>query len=862
MYDWLTDALDDTGTVITANRRLARVLKDQFVREQIAAGAQAWRSPGIFALQDWLAHVLRASMRQASLPTRINQHQSQLLWERCLVRELPDATAGVSGLVRLSRDAWQRLAEWQISIKEVARSAQNDDQRLFASVAGRYLGILEREHWVDDAGLAQLVVDEILGGHVPPGRTFTFAGFDRERPIVGALQAALAGRGVGVNVSPPPDAQCEVALECLDNTEAEMRAAGAWARSLLQDDPQRSIAIIASDLEQQASTRTRLVREGLVPGWQYAAVSVERVLNVSYGRRLTDFPAVATALLLLRWLVHDLPSNEVGQLLRSPLFGPQGLDGRSRLELRLRKLPDRRWSPSMLSGALRSKHVTPDAAEWLNLVARLTKLRREIPRSNSPAAWAVFIDDTLRTFGWPGQGALDSRDFQLVNRWRELLNDFARLDLVNPAMAPGVAVRRVELMAAETVFQPESQAAGVQLLGPLEASGAEFDALWISGVTATRWPPPGNASPLLSRRLQREHSMPDATPADTVRYAGSMLQRLGRSAPIVVFSYPATEDDAIQTPTALLQSLQMEQGDAASDPGWHASSLTQSRRTVAADDPVPAVRDDEHVSGGAATIQLQLSEPIAAFITGRLGVKRLQAQAVGIPPPVRGSIIHDALYRLYVEKPSRSAIASWTDDDLETRLTRSVDEAFTRHERHADTTLRELLALERERIKRLLQRFIEVDVGREDFEIEGIEQEVGFASARVSMPLRVDRIDRLADGSLGIIDYKTGTRKTFLQSGGEPREIQLVAYACAVDGTIASLALANIDSREVVFDGAGRGYRNAENWDETLGVWMQSVIQACEEISRGDVRINAARGVSDARPLNLLTRYTELRRDR
>ncbi len=119
----------------------------------------------------------------------------------------------------------------------------------------------------------------------------------------------------------------------------------------------------------------------------------------------------------------------------------------------------------------------------------------------------------------------------------------------------------------------------------------------------------------------------------------------------------------------------------------------------------------------------------------------------------------------------------------------------------------------------------------------------------------------MADGSLAIIDYKTGSKKNFLRSDGQPGEIQLVAYASALEEPVASLALVYIDSREMAFNGAGRGYTNDEAWPDQLRDWQQLVQLACDEMSKGDVRVNAAQGVQDARYLNLLTRYTESRRD-
>lgn len=859
MYDWLSDALQGSATVVTANRRLARVLQRAYSDQQLRTGLEAWASPAIVAWPDWLGELVQSSTEQASLPTRLNHYQSRLLWEQCLRREFDDTATGIANLVRLSRDAWQRLADWQIPITELARSVQNDDQRLFASVAGRYLGILERERWVDDAGLAALVCELIKEGRAPLADCYIFAGFDRARPALCSVRDALSAQRCEVRSAQSASAGNRVLLASFDNAEAEFRAAGAWARRKLLREPGLTVAIIAGNLEQQSDQATRLVREGLVPGWQHADTAVAQSVNVSYGSALADYPAIAIALTLLRWLVHDLGATDVGHLLRSPLLVGVEMGGRCRLELRLRQLPDRAWSPSMISGALQSDRGDTDT--WKSLVASLSKYRREVPASASPADWALYIDEVLKGCRWPGEAALASFDFQLVNRWRDLLNELARLELVSPVMSLSSALQRLEQMAADTVFQPESGTASVHLLGPLEASGAEFDAAWVSGMTASHWPPQGNPSPLVSRRLQRRAGMPDSEPADTLEYARTVLQGLSGCAAEVVCSYPMSEGDAEQTPSELLQGLDIEYVDPFADPGWYASQLADKATPLAVADRVPPVNQDEQISGGAATIQRQLTDPIAAFITGRLGVRNPQPQVTGIPPSMRGNIIHDALYRLYLDKPSRSDIASWQEPELDDRLRQATLFAFGRHERYTDAVLYELLKLERERIERLLRHFVEVDSERGDFEIASVEQQVDFSQSAVRLNLRVDRIDRMGDGSLAILDYKTGARKNFLRSDGQPSEIQLVAYASAVDEAVASLALINIDSREISFSGAGRDYTNGDDWPGLLREWQQLVREACDDMSQGDVRINGMQGVLDARYLNLLSRYTELRRD-
>jgi hypothetical protein len=123
-------------------------------------------------------------------------------------------------------------------------------------------------------------------------------------------------------------------------------------------------------------------------------------------------------------------------------------------------------------------------------------------------------------------------------------------------------------MAADTVFQPETRQAAVQLLGPLEASGAEFDAIWIGGLTANNWPPAGNPSVLISRALQTKYDMPDATPADTHAWSEKLLRGLLESAAKVVGSYALVEDDVEQTVSDFLAEVEITESPP--DPGWHA----------------------------------------------------------------------------------------------------------------------------------------------------------------------------------------------------------------------------------------------------------------------------------------------------
>lgn len=862
MYEWLTGAVCESSQVITANRRLARVLTNVYCQQQLELGHSAWRSPPIRSWQDWLGDLYTVAELASVLPIRINSHQSRVLWERCLRREVADPLLNMPMLVRQARESWARLHDFEVPLAVCTESATGRDQNIFARAANGYRSILEAEGWVDEAGIAEKVVAGIRNGAAPVPARVTLAGFDRLTPQVETVLDTLRSAEVTVDVVSGQSGAGFANIQSYDNADAEMRAAGAWARRQLQESPDRIVGIVATHLEQDAERCARLVREGLVPGWQYAGEIYENAVNVSYGSSLGEYPAIAIALLSLRWLRDDLAGRDVSTLLRSPAIGAWPGGGRSRLELHLRRHPDRHWSPAMILGLFRGREEGPDARDWLQRVSSIDAARQQLPQRAAPSEWVVSFDDMLEALNWPGEQPLNSHEFQLVNRWRELLNDFARLRLVSASMSAGEALRRLGAMAGETVFQPESDGAIVQLLGPLEAAGMEFDRLWVSGLSASSWPPPGRPSVLLSRRLQQSYGMPDADPDDTLAYAMRVLARLAASASEVKGSFALTDADAEQTVSGLLDNDPVGVEASASDPGWHAAEMvTMASSKVVASDPVPPVLDNESITGGASTINHQIHEPFSAFCYGRLAVRPLAGIASGLAAGLRGSLIHDALRNLYSERPSQVEIASWDEEQRCKRIDAALHGVFHKQDRYADPVLRCLLQLERQRNASLLHAVVELDVTRTPFSVLDVEAALETAIEGIRLRLRIDRVDRIDDGGLVILDYKTGAKKAFRSRDGLPNDMQLVVYALAVSEPVAGLGLINVDSRAVDINGAGSDFTPDLDWDETLANWKSEVSDAAHEIRRGDVRINGLLDRRGSRPLSLLSRIAELRRD-
>ena len=358
--------------------------------------------------------------------------------------------------------------------------------------------------------------------------------------------------------------------------------------------------------------------------------------------------------------------------------------------------------------------------------------------------------------------------------------------------------------------------------------------------------------------------MPDCTPADTLNHAEQVLTRLVASGEKVVCSYALREDDIEQTASDLLTPLVSGSTIRGTDPGWYATTMTAGGNLQRVDDCVPPIAAQEKLSGGAGTIQRQLNDPISAFVHARLGARSIYPQAIGIPAPMRGNLVHDALYKMYIDLPSSADIRNWRGEELTARIDDAVNVAFARHERNSDAVLQQLLFQERRRIAGLLREFVTIDGNRGDFKVAAVEGTFEFVAGHIRLPLRFDRIDSFDNESsheIAILDYKTGSKKRLLNKENKAQEIQLFVYAAATDARVSALALVNVDSREIAFDGAGRGYTDIDEWPELLQRVKADIDTACDQLAGGDVRINIEQGIKSSRPLNLLTRYTELRHD-
>jgi hypothetical protein len=168
--------------------------------------------------------------------------------------------------------------------------------------------------------------------------------------------------------------------------------------------------------------------------------------------------------------------------------------------------------------------------------------------------------------------------------------------------------------------------------------------------------------------------------------------------------------------------------------------------------------------------------------------------------------------------------------------------------------MRHLLEIEAGWLEARVLELLEADRARAPFAIESLEKEHGVAIGGLELALRIDRIDRLQDGNLAVIDYKTGAdAEPEAWLGERPRLPQLPLYAEAVGpARVSAVAFGRVRAGETGYVGLARDAgalpglkdpstkswpRDYSSWSELQGAWERRLRVLAEEYAQGEARL-------------------------
>ncbi|MFI3320607.1 MAG: PD-(D/E)XK nuclease family protein [Rikenellaceae bacterium] len=164
--------------------------------------------------------------------------------------------------------------------------------------------------------------------------------------------------------------------------------------------------------------------------------------------------------------------------------------------------------------------------------------------------------------------------------------------------------------------------------------------------------------------------------------------------------------------------------------------------------------------------------PLRFYFYSLAKIRRDEELAEGVDAPMFGTILHDAVEKLYTPLIGVATTSvgdalrlATSGDKVERLVEGAINENYLQSKGAQTTDYTGNLLLVKEIVAKYIKGgIVAYDLAHPDFEVVGVEMkvdewfEIEGVAERVKFHGVLDRVDRLSDGTLRIVDYKTGTK--------------------------------------------------------------------------------------------------------
>lgn len=531
------------------------------------------------------------------------------------------------------------------------------------------------------------------------------------------------------------------------------------------ETPEKTVALVTLDRTLARRVASVLARWGITAddsgGQPLGSTAIGSYLRLT-ARVAAERAAPVTLLSLLKhplaaagrepWRFRAL----IRALERAILRGPRPGDGFDGLEAALIKAEDKRfdWPEArarLLGWVEEMRGLAAPLTQAMNGAAPLTEL---------VDAHVRFVEALAATHDQPGPERLWRRDdgeaaARFIDELRRAAKDFP--DVAGPDY-PGLLEA---LMAPRSVWPRFGVHPRLHILGPLEARLQHFDLMILAGLNEGCWPPVPPADPWLSRPMRQTFGLP-APELQIGMTAHDFAQ--SACAPEVVLTRAERIEGTPTVPSrwllrldTVLRAVDLEGRIGFEAEQWlawaRALDEPDAVRPVSAPTPRPPVAARPRKLS-VTEIETWMRDPYAIYARRVLRLSPLDPIAADPGAAERGQFIHQALDAFVRAHPgvlpgnALEELLRFGRDAFGDLLAQPDVWAFwwPRFERVA------AWFVDRERDRRLTIQPLATEIGG-SIELDG-------PAGPFTLTAKADRIDRLPDNRLLIIDYKTGTPPT------------------------------------------------------------------------------------------------------
>ncbi len=626
-----------------------------------------------------------------------------------------------------------------------------------------------------------------------------------------------------------------------DTTTSEILKAAQWAKAHFDNNPDKSVVIVIPqlhDIQHQLSSIFDQVFDNLL------TEIGQKSYNISLGLRLNQYPLIQGLLSILT-LSTQLQCNKIQSVLFNQIATCVYVSG----------YQQERSSRSLLINQVLSLSVDEFSLDKIDkalskcpiLEAIIKNIKREKSTNNTLESHLLTFNDTLKIWGFATDRSLSSTEYQLFNKYLKTSLELNRLSLYHTKVSAQSAIKQLDNLTTQVIFQAQASKTNIHILGALEAQGLYFDEAWVLGMTNQFLPARLNSTRFITHDISVTHRIPHTDYGLIATDATNTLENLSSLADKVVFSYALTHLENEQLPSPLVEF----------DPAINTSHIQKISPITLESivDTHTTHLEKPKIKSGVRILKDQMACAFKGF-AHRLNTPSFDAPHIGINRLEQGSIIHNALQYIYQEITSKEQLLALSIKELDSLILNKINAALKYHPNSGFKKIEKL------RLSRLIHIFIEADKLREYFCILAIEQNITANIANLEFETRLDRLDQMNNGDKIIFDYKTGTTSISSWCGSAISEPQLPIYA--ITNNVQGAALIELVSNKTNFKGLSKDpnslpkqskYKGkCQEWDEQLQIWQKTLNTASLDFQHGIATVLPNKSACDYCEFDLLCR--------
>ena len=810
----------------------------------------------VWALHDFINNLFKKHPNIKMSYRVLNGVEEKLLWESS-IKQYKKSFFDLSNIENLSETAMQanRLID-QFNIGEnTLKSEERSEEHAFFN-AWR---LLFKKHCSDKNvitfnSLLKISEEHIRNGDISIEHPICFVNFELTTPIEDSFIEACKTQ-VDIELFKTSQIKPYIESRVFLNEEHESMQIVEWCKTQIENN--KKILIVTPQLDQIIDRLTSMLDKTFHPETFTPSLSQEkRIYQFSLNTPLFHLSMVYLNLKLIELAARGTSKiNEIKNILSHSGWS----DGK--------ELCQRYKLINHLERKRRGSISTKDLIEMSELIEGLNN---ETPflkihlnhihashhkwrTKRSPSEWIKTFDEYLKNIQSSLLAPKDSFEESIYEAWSKTNETISSLDNLMGEISIQEMLDIFQYYLKKTTHQHKHQGNfKIDILGFHETTYENYDATWIMNLNEHHWPTPHQYNPFIPIKIQHDSHI--NTHEKRHLNASKILDKFTHTSPFVTLSYAKKmgEEEIFPSPTLhdfvsskLLEDINFK---------FKKNEFNHEFIEYIEDSTSTNIKVQQTVKSGIKLLEAQSICPAWAFYEFRLGARKIEEEdEENLTTRIRGNLFHKTLEQFWTENNSASLVRALNEKELAKKIQSITHKNIAIEKKKYPRILPEFFNIEEIRLISYLEKWIQHELKRGDFEVKETEKNIPIHLGCLNFNIKIDRIDEVNQKNI-VIDYKSGATKTinewFLNAYGE---LQMPFYALfASNKPIDAIAIGIINSPKPQWIGIGRdrgllqGIKDAaaidyQSWDDLIGFWKYRIDEASKSYESGNAAIKFTR---------------------